>query len=401
VPHGYRSTRRRESHPLDKALARKTVVQLDMLTPALPDSLGVCEMRIVAGVDCHKSSHTVVFLNEIGVTCGQLTFKTTDTGYGYALEAAKELGCREWGLEGSGCYGYAFAVYVAAGDGAVYDVPGLLTQRHRKHSTSRSKSDVNDARAIAEVVLRESHKLARFSHSVVQRALRMRYDQRDRLVRDRTKAANRLRGAALLIGVNALPTDITPSRTVRRLASSARELRAAVTVDDALSAILDEIEDACESILRLNLRIKSIERVIAPLVRRVAPQLLTVFGISDISAAGIIGHAGDIRNCRSAAAFANKCGAAPVDCSSGRSLAVRLNVGGDRQLNRLLHTAAMSQVRCRDHEGRKYYDRKRSEGKTHLAAMRCLKRTLATVVFFRLRDAKGGGTEHQPPQVAA
>ncbi len=32
-------------------------------------------MRIVAGVDCHKSSHTVVFLNEIGVTCGQLTFK--------------------------------------------------------------------------------------------------------------------------------------------------------------------------------------------------------------------------------------------------------------------------------------------------------------------------------------
>jgi hypothetical protein len=43
----------------------------------------------------------------------------------------------------------------------------------------------------------------------------------------------------------------------------------------------------------------------------------------------------------------------------------------------------MSQVRHADHRGRKYHDRKRTEGKTHLAAMRCLKRTLATIVFFR------------------
>lgn len=47
----------------------------------------------------------------------------------------------------------------------------------------------------------------------------------------------------------------------------------------------------------------------------------------------------------------------------------------------------MSQVRKRGHDGRKYYDRKRAEGKTHLAAMRCLKRTLATIVFYRLRAA--------------
>ncbi len=293
-------------------------------------------MRIVAGVDCHKSSHTVVFLNEIGKVCGELTFPTSEAGYKSALEIAAKLGCHEWGLEGSGCYGYAFAVFAAAEAVQVFDVPGILTQRNRKHSMRRAKSDINDARAIAEVVLRECDRLAKFSHAVMQRALRMRYDQRDRCVRERTKAVNRLRGAALLIGVSELPEDITPNRKASRLASCVEELRSSVSADFALSAILDEIDDACEAIRLLNAKIKTIEQHIRPLVRSAAPDLLKVHGISDVSAAGLIGHTGDIRNCRDASAFATKCGVAPVECSSGRSTSVRLNVGGDRQLNRLL-----------------------------------------------------------------
>lgn len=342
-------------------------------------------MRIVAGVDCHKSSHTVAFLNAVGEVCGQLTFSTSEGGYQAALALAKALGCNEWGLEGSGCYGYAFAVFAAAEGAVIFDVPGILTRRNRKHSTHRAKSDVNDARAIASIVLGEADRLAKFSHAVTQRALRMRYDQRDRLVRERTKAANRLRGAALLIGVNKLPADITATRTVTKLASCSLKLGSSVNVDVALAAVLDEIDDACETIAGLNVKIKATEAHIRPLVRGVAQKLLEVHGISDVAAAGIIGHAGDIRNCRNASAFANKCGVAPVDCSSGRSSTVRLNIGGDRQLNRLLHVAAMSQVRCAGHAGRNYYDRKRAEGKSHLAAMRCLKRTLATIVFYRLR----------------
>ena len=63
---------------------------------------------------------------------------------------------------------------------------------------------------------------------------------------------------------------------------------------------------------------------------------------------------------------------------------MRVNTGGDRQLNRLLHVIAMAQIAAKDHPGREYYDRKRAEGKTHLGAMRCLKRQLATVVYYRL-----------------
>jgi transposase len=127
-------------------------------------------------------------------------------------------------------------------------------------------------------------------------------------------------------------------------------------------------------------------KVIASLVRPVGGKLLEVRGISDVAAAGLIGHSGDLRNLRSASAFAMKSGTAPISCSSGRRNNVRVNLGGDRQLNRLLHIVAMSQVRDKSHAGRVYYERKRSEGKTHLAAMRCLKRILATVLFYRLRE---------------
>ena len=343
-------------------------------------------MRIVAGVDCHKSTHTVVFLDELGRSCDSLTFATSPDGYQEALGAAKRFGCTEWGIEGAGSYGYALAVFVAASGSIVFEVPGAYTKRHRRNSSHHGKSDLNDAKAIAEVVLREDGRLSNFCPATLQRALRMRYDQRDRFVRDRTVAINRLRSAALRLAIVDLPSDLTSSKAARRIMALTTTFRSTTLVDPATDATLDELQEAAETIEQFGSRIKSLEKIIRTLVRPIARELLDVHGISDVAAAGLIGHAGDLTNLRNASAFAMKSGTAPIACSSGRSESVRVNLGGDRQLNRLLHVVAMSQVRKTDHPGRRYYERKRSDGKTHLAAMRCLKRTLATIVFYRLRE---------------
>lgn len=345
-------------------------------------------MHVVAGVDCHKSTHTVVFLTPIGEVLGSLTFPTTPDGYEAAIELGRKFGCTRWGIEGSGMYGRAFAVSVCASDATVFEVPGSYTKRYRKTSTHRGKSDLKDAKAIAEVVLREETRLPLFSSATMQRALRLRYDQRDRMIRDRSNAANRLRSAALQLGVASLPVDITPTKKASHLRALAARYRQQYSIDAAVEAVLDEICDAADFIIAINAKIRAVERQIRSLVEPIGSDLLALHGISYVAAAGLIGHAGDIGNCRDAAAFAMKCGAAPIQCSSGRREAVRVNLGGDRQLNRLLHVAAMSQVRRADHRGRKYYDRKRAEGKTHLAAMRCLKRTLATIVFYRLQSVE-------------
>ena len=50
-------------------------------------------------------------------------------------------------------------------------------------------------------------------------------------------------------------------------------------------------------------------------------------------------------------------GTAPIEASSGRVVRHRLNRGGNRQLNRAIHTAALTQIARPDSEGRRYYQK--------------------------------------------
>jgi transposase len=73
-------------------------------------------------------------------------------------------------------------------------------------------------------------------------------------------------------------------------------------------------------------------------VTEVQPQLVELPGAGPISAAQVLiswSHPGRLR---SEAAFAALAGAAPIPASSGLTNRHRLNRGGDRQLNRALHT---------------------------------------------------------------
>jgi transposase len=220
---------------------------------------------------------------------------------------------------------HAFSVFARAEGATVLEVPGALTKRHRRHGSRRWKSDGTDAHAIAEVVLREAGRLPGFHPSVLQRALRLRYDRRDRLVRERTRAVNRLRMAAVLLSVVDLPRDLTSLKAARLTAGMAARFRDEVRLHATASAIVEDLQDAAEDILRLTALIRAAERQLKLLARKISSELVSVHGISSVVAAGLIGHAGDLRNYRNAGAFAAKCGAAPVPCSSGRHVAVRVN----------------------------------------------------------------------------
>jgi transposase len=339
-------------------------------------------MSFVAGVDTHKDSHAIAFVSAAGETVAQLTIPATRAGFKRAIETAQKLGEVVWGIEGTGSYGRGFAEALVAQGYVVYEVPGLFTKRERRFGSRPGKSDALDARAIADVVLRENARLPRFEESDQQEAIRLHYDRRDRCVRLRTEAANRLRAAALRLAIGPLPSSLWTEKALKTVETRLVSMPISSYTAHALA---DEIRDACTEIRALNERIDTITRYLRPFVTRLAPELLTIHGVSTIVAAGIIGHAGNLRNYRDAAAFAMRAGTAPIPCSSGRRTAVRVNPGGDRQLNRCLHTIALSQAHKRGHPGHEYYQRKRTEGKDHLAALRSLKRQLATVMYFRLK----------------
>ncbi|TML83313.1 MAG: IS110 family transposase [Actinobacteria bacterium] len=120
-----------------------------------------------------------------------------------------------------------------------------------------------------------------------------------------------------------------------------------------------------------------------------APQLLDEPGIGPIVAADVIvawSHPGRVHpgRVRSEAAFARLAGVAPVPASSGQTIRHRLSRGGDRQLNRALHTIILQ--RHQHHAITKdYIERRIAEGKSRREANRLLKRYLARRIYRLLQ----------------
>jgi transposase len=104
-----------------------------------------------------------------------------------------------------------------------------------------------------------------------------------------------------------------------------------------------------------------------------------------LTAAKLIAETGDVRRFRSPDAFAALAGVAPIPASSGQTSRMRLNRGGNRQLDRALHTIATVQV-VHHAPAREYLARKRTEQKTRREAIRALKRQLVRTVFRMLRE---------------
>jgi transposase len=128
-----------------------------------------------------------------------------------------------------------------------------------------------------------------------------------------------------------------------------------------------------------------LEREILAHVRALAPQLLNERGVGPIVAADVIvawSHPGRVR---SEAAFARLAGVAPVPASSGQTIRHRLSRGGDRQLNRALHTIIL-QRRQHDPATQAYIDRRVAEGKSRREATRLLKRYLARHLYRLLQQ---------------
>jgi transposase len=127
----------------------------------------------------------------------------------------------------------------------------------------------------------------------------------------------------------------------------------------------------------------TLERELLVLVTTHRPQLLAETGCGALTAAILIGRTAGAERYRTDASFARQAGVAPIPASSGQRNQLRLDRGGDRQLNRALHTIAITRAR-HDPATKEYLTRKEAEGKTKKGALRCLKRHLARRVHHLL-----------------
>ncbi len=131
---------------------------------------------------------------------------------------------------------------------------------------------------------------------------------------------------------------------------------------------------------------ETLEREILTHIRALVPQLLDEPGVGPIVAAQLIVTWSHQDRIASEAAFARLAGVAPVPTSSGLTTRHRLSRGGDRQLNRALHTIVLHR-RQHDPATRDYIARRVSEGKSTRDAVRLLKRYLARHLYRVMQNS--------------
>jgi transposase len=333
----------------------------------------------VAGIDSHKDTLAVAVVDEQGRELGRLEAENAPQGHQRMLVWLGVLGASRVGIEGSGSSGRAAALRLKQAGLAVVEVPPQLTAQARRRQRTPAKSDPIDALLIARITLRDED-LPQIRPDGALEDLRVLVHHRRELRSERNRMANRLHAdlEQLRPGYQERIGRLTTARNLdraRRLLAGDNRVRARVARQRVarLRQLTGQLEETTDEIRRLAAAFDT--------------GLATICGVAELAAAELLAEIGDISKYRTKAQFAMANGTAPLPASSGRTDRHRLNRGGNRQLNRVIHFVALTQV-SRSPEGRRYYLQKQQEGKTSQETLRCLKRRVSDRIFKTLRASE-------------
>jgi transposase len=335
-------------------------------------------MRVV-GIDTHKATLAACAIDEVGQVLDEQSFPNEPTGFGALMAWIGELGdISRIGLEGSAGYGAASARFLLAAGMPAVEVPPQLSHRERLRTRRAGKSDPGDALAIARVTLREAD-LPPVRLDDASRELKLLVEARDDLAAEMTRVRNRLHADLVVIapGYSAVATNLVAEKYRRAVGKLLRRM-------PGVQAELARGRLARLGVLATELR--ELDRRIDGLVAD--HPLRQLWGAGPLVTAKLLGEIGDITRFRSADAFAMLAGVAPIPASSGQTSRMRLNRGGNRQINRALHGIVLAQVRTYQ-PAKDFVARKKAEGKSWREALRALKRHVARAVFRILSQPVG------------
>lgn len=343
--------------------------------------------RFVVGVDTHAATHTYTILEASGRLVDQQQFPTSPAGLARAIDwiarrTEGDLDATLVAAEGTGTYGAVLAGHLAASGYRVVEAP---TPRRDRAS---GKNDAMDSLAAARSTLSMRTDRLRDrrgggdQHTArVRTALQVLLTAREQANTERTRAVNAL---TALVRTHDLGLDARRALTTPQIATISGWRRRAEPID--LATARTQATRLAARILDLDSELSDNTNQIKTLVQDQAPVLLEQPGVGPVTAAIILttwSHPGRVR---SEAAFAQIAGTAPLSASSGNTQRHRLNRGGDRRLNRALHTIALTRMRC-DPATRAYTKRRRSEGKTTREIRRILKRYITRQLYRTLNTS--------------
>ncbi|AYE95392.1 IS110 family transposase [Mycobacterium paragordonae] len=391
--------------------------------------------QVWAGVDAGKSDHHCVVINVEGIQLLSQRVVNDETALLDLIGAVTALadgGDITWAIDlNAGGAALLITLLIASEQRLLY-IPGRTVYHASAGYRGDGKTDAKDAAVIADQarMRRDLQPLRPGDDIAVE--LRILSSRRTDLVADRTRAINRLRAqlleyfpalerafdystskAALILltgyqtpdGLRrAGPARLTAWLAKRKARNASAVAAKAIEAANAQHSIVPGqnlaatmIARLAKEVMALDTEIGATETMIEDRFRRhrhaeiivSMPGFGVVLGAEFLAATG-----GELSAFDSVDRLAGVSGLAPVPRDSGRISGNRKRPRRyDRRLLRACYLSAQIAIRT-DTPSRNYYDRKRSEGKTHTQAVLALARRRLNVLWAMLRD-------HRPYQPTA
>jgi transposase len=332
---------------------------------------------ITIGIDTHKRIQQAVAIDASGCECARWRGGTTPADdRSLAVWAGALDPERRWGIEGSGQYGHALAQQLVAAGEPVVEVNPRLTASMRRGSRRRGKSDRLDALAVARVVAQEGEALPRVQPDTAATVLAELAADRASAVAEATRLRNQLH--QVLHQLRPVDARVWPDLTKPATVATLTDYRAPEG-DAHAAALAIRVRHLAA---RLQLALDQAAATTAAIEALAQPALGPLDALCGVGAltAGLLAAALGSRQFATDAQLASFAGVAPLEASSGEHTRHRLNRGGNRALNALLHRIALVQLRCSG-EAQAYVAKRLADHKTPREAIRCLKRYIARAVF--------------------
>jgi transposase len=391
-----------------------------------------------AGVDCGKAHHHCVVIDGDG---GRLLSRRVANDEPELLALIRDVtalaGPVTWAVDLPDGGAALLIGLLVSHDQAVLYLPGRAVNQAAGTYRGEGKTDARDAAVIADQARMRRDLAPLRPGDEITVELKLLTARRADLVADRTRAINRLRGllTSIFPALDRALTELTATgplvlltgyqtpaairavgpagleawlreRKVRNagkltaLATGAAARQQAVLPGEQLTASI--IATLAGEVMTLNQQIKDTEQLIEgrfhqhPLAAVITsmPGIGTLLGADFLTATG-----GDLDFFGTPDRLAAFAGLAPAPWDSGR---IRGNLHRPKRyhrgLNRALYYSAMISITCCP-ESRRFYDRKRAEGKKHTQAVLALARRRVNVLWALIRDNRT--YQATPPLLAA
>jgi transposase len=387
----------------------------------------VVAQQLWVGVDAGKSEHHCVVIDDGGNRLLSQRVVNDETVLLELITSVMTLadgGEITWAIDLNGGGAALLICLLMAAEQRLLYIPGRTVYHASGSYRGEGKTDAKDAAIIADQarMRRDLQPLRAGDDLAVE--LRILTGRRTDLVADRTRAINRLRAqlleyfpalerafdysaskAALILLTGYQTPDGLRRAGAARLAAWLRKRKArnadavAATAIEAANAqhsvVLGQqlaaamVARLAKEVMNLDTEIAETETMIEERFRRHrhAEIILSMPGFGIILGAEFIAATGgDMGAFTSVDRLAGVSGLAPVPRDSGRiSGNLKRPRRYDRRLLRTCYLSAQIAIRT-DPASRTYYDRKRTEGKTHTQAVLALARRRLNVLWAMLRD---------------